>query len=419
MTDAIASLVALFEGIVPQVPDSQTKQKDEEVKAERMIADQIARNKHVADRKLREGGDFGPEDVDWQHSRRAIFDSILCRRRDVLQLETAMPREDVIELFRVLRMLETKGYWERQEEMIATEGRGYDDRSRVRMCKTNTANDFGVWRTVEQGLPEWPLGAALIQEAFERCDFQEVEELVQMFTKVAEIILRTSVGTMRYLMGAPLYHDTEMVVGSEPSCPSVTWNDFFPSLLLPYMPRIPGLHDIDLCGPEARSLGATAASHNQKMAARIAPLAEQGYHFASCSSNNLRIRTVLQPPRLTTQEEHEETTSIYRTLSRSVDRPARHPRFSDDPVGSQPVLGSPSYIFLPPPPTETKSPAWVERMRRWDLNQRAQGPSHSRRYQGRGRHRQDLQSQHPWGASVHHLRPTCRQPHLHMRPGPN
>jgi hypothetical protein len=63
MTDPIASLVALFARIVPRVPESQCEQKDEEIRAERMIVDQIARNKHTAERKLREGSYFGPEDA--------------------------------------------------------------------------------------------------------------------------------------------------------------------------------------------------------------------------------------------------------------------------------------------------------------------------------------------------------------------
>jgi hypothetical protein len=142
-----------------------------------MIAKQIARNKHDADQKLRQGSDSGPEDADWQTRHRAIFDSNLRRQLDVLQPETAVPRDDVIELFHILRMLEAKGYWGRQEEMNIMGGRGYDDESRVHMCETNTTNDFGAWRTVKQGFPEWPLGAALIQEACEDCNFEEVASL--------------------------------------------------------------------------------------------------------------------------------------------------------------------------------------------------------------------------------------------------
>jgi hypothetical protein len=149
-------------------------------------------------------------------------------------------------------------------------------------------------------------------------------------------------------MGAPVYHDAEMVVGGEPWCPGVKRGDFFPSTFLPYLPRILSLNDIDLCGPEARSMIITAALRNRELAARISQLSEQGRDFVKESLENLRIRTVLQSPRLRQPEEYVETTSIYRTVSRSVDRPDRRPRFSDDPVASQPVVGSPSSIFIPP-----------------------------------------------------------------------
>jgi hypothetical protein len=233
--------------------------------------------------------------------------------------------------------------------MSATDARGYNDESRFQMCRAHTSNDVGAWRAVEIGFQEWPKGVVLVQEAYEDYNFREVAELIKMLTKVAEVILRTHMGIMRYLVGAPLYHDAEMVVGSEPRCPGVTRADFFPSMVLPYMLHILGLNGIDLCGPEARSMIKTAASRDQKSAAWIAQLSEQGRYFVKESLKNLRIRTVLQPPRLTKQEEHEETTSTYRTRSCSVDRPDRHPRFSDAPVVSQPVLGSPSSIFPPPP----------------------------------------------------------------------
>jgi hypothetical protein len=87
-----------------------------------------------------------------------------------------MPRDDVIDLFHTLRLLEAKGYWEKQEEMSATDGRGYDDKSRNRMCQTHTTCDFGAWRAVKFGLPQWPMGAILVQEAYDDCNFLEVAE---------------------------------------------------------------------------------------------------------------------------------------------------------------------------------------------------------------------------------------------------
>jgi hypothetical protein len=202
-----------------------------------------------------------------------------------------------------------------------------------------TADNFGLWHAVKNGFPAWPTDVALIQEAYEDRSFQEVGELITMLTSVAEIILRNLMGLMRYLMGAPLYHDTETLVGSEPYCPCVAKYDFFPSMLLPYLPRILHLSDIDLRGPEARSLIAQAASRIRQLAIRIEQISDTEHHFVECSLRNLRTRTMLQPPRLTRQGEPEETTSIIRTRSRSVDRPARHPRVSDDRVASPTVLG--------------------------------------------------------------------------------
>jgi hypothetical protein len=117
-----------------------------------------------------------------------------------------------------------------------------------------------------------------------------------------------------YLMGAPLYHDTEMVVGSEPMRPGVTRADFFPSVFLPYLPRILGLNDIDLCGPEVRSMIIAAASRNRKLAARIAQLSEQARNFVKKSLENLRIRTVLQPPRLRKQGARRDHVYIQNTF---------------------------------------------------------------------------------------------------------
>jgi hypothetical protein len=206
-------------------------------------------------------------------------------------------------------------------------------------------------------------------------------------------------------MGAPLYHDAEMVVGGEPSYPGVARADFFPSVFLPYMPRILGLYDIDLCGPEARSLIIAAVARNQKLAAQIAQLSEKGRDFANKSLKNLRIRTALQPPRLTKQDEREETTSIdpSDTLESAMIRSL---------VGQSWGRHRPSSS----PPTETKSPAWGERMRRWDLNQLTQEIFPGSSYVGRGHRHKDLLCQRPWAASVPHLRPTCDRPHLHLRP---
>jgi hypothetical protein len=400
-------MVRDFKSIVPTVQGTPAKQRGEEMKAARMIAEQLSRNKHDADQNLRQGGDFGPEDADWQTRRRAVFDSNLCRQLDVLQPETAMPRDDVIELL-------AKGYWEKQEEMGVTDGRGYDDKSRIRMCETHTTNDFWAWRAVKLGFPEWPMGVVLVQEANDDCNFQEVAELIQMLAKVAEIIFRTPTGIMRYLMGASLYHDTEMAVGSEPICPGVTRADFFPSMFLQYMPRVLGLYDVDLCGPEARSLIITAASHNRKLAAWIAQLSEKGRNFVKKSLKNLGIRTALQPPRLTKQEEREETTSIYRTRSCSVEGilvSAIIRSLVDQSWGRHRPSSS--------PPTETKSPAWGKWIRRWDLNRRTQEPSPGSSYEGMGHRHQDLLCQRPWRASVPHLRPTYDRPHLHLRPRSN
>jgi hypothetical protein len=75
MSDAVNPMVQYFKSIVPTVQDNPAKRRGEEIKTTRMIAEQRARNKHDADQNLRQGGDFGPEDADWQTRHRAIFDS--------------------------------------------------------------------------------------------------------------------------------------------------------------------------------------------------------------------------------------------------------------------------------------------------------------------------------------------------------
>jgi hypothetical protein len=92
-----------------------------------------------------------------------------------------------------------------------------------------------------------------MREAFVEYDFQEVADLIRLLTQVAALVLQTPQGIVRCLMGAPLYRDTMLVAGEGPICPGVTDEDFFPSLLLPYLPHVLGLSDIELFGPDVRS----------------------------------------------------------------------------------------------------------------------------------------------------------------------
>jgi hypothetical protein len=103
----------------------------------------------------------------------------MCRQLDVLQPETAMPRDDVVELFQVLRTLEAWGYWDIQEVTSTTDGRGSNDKSRFRMYRTHTSNDFGAWRVVKICIPEWPMGVILIREEYNDYNFQEVAEIIR------------------------------------------------------------------------------------------------------------------------------------------------------------------------------------------------------------------------------------------------
>jgi hypothetical protein len=66
MSEAVSTVVEYFEGIIPTVQDNQARQKDDDAKTARMIAEQLARNKAEADQRLRQGVDLGMEDVDWQ-----------------------------------------------------------------------------------------------------------------------------------------------------------------------------------------------------------------------------------------------------------------------------------------------------------------------------------------------------------------
>jgi hypothetical protein len=117
VTDAMATMVPFFQSVGSTVQGVAAEGKDEEIKAARMFAEQIARNKQTADQDLRQGSNIGPEDPDWQRNRWAILDSNLCEQLDVIQPETAVPSEDAIALFHALRLLEAKGCWVKQDEM--------------------------------------------------------------------------------------------------------------------------------------------------------------------------------------------------------------------------------------------------------------------------------------------------------------
>jgi hypothetical protein len=198
----------------------------------------------------------------------------------------------------------------------------------------------------------------LIQEAFAEYDFQDVAVLVRLFTKIAELVLRTPQGVVRYLMGAPLYYNTTHAAGVDPPCPGITDEGFFPTMLLPYMPRVLGISDIELCAPDVRSRIKVAVARNSQLAARVDQLTEEGATYVKESLQNTRCRTVLQAPRIKKHEEPQRTTSILQ--GRAGERPLRHPHFSDDPEVHSPVAGSPQSIYFPLDGDQLTSPGGPE-----------------------------------------------------------
>jgi hypothetical protein len=160
--------------------------------------------------------------------------------------------------------------------MTKSDGRDAKGKIMCEMRKTRARKDFGEWKHATGGLPEWPMGVMLVQEAFKEYDFQEVATLILLFTKIAALVLQTPQGVVRCLMGARLYYDATNVVGGDPLCPGVTDEDMFPSLLLPYLPRVLGLSDIELCGPDVRSEIKGAVARDRQLAARIDQLTQEG-----------------------------------------------------------------------------------------------------------------------------------------------
>jgi hypothetical protein len=159
-------------------------------------------------------------------------------------------------------------------------------------------------------------------------------------------------------MGVPLYYDIMNVVGRGPLCPGVTDEEFFPSLLLPYLPLVLGLSDIELRGPDVRSKIKGAVARNRQLAARIDTLAEDGANYGEESLQNMRCKTVLQAARFRRRDEPQLTTSILRR--HAGERTLRRPHFDDELEVHSPVVGSPQFLYLPPDGDQLTSPGGPE-----------------------------------------------------------
>jgi hypothetical protein len=119
--------------------------------------------------------------------------------------EDVMPYPDIVELFDIVRQLHAVGCWRKQGDVNKLGGRDAKGKIMCEMRRTYAENQDGAWQYVTDGLPEWPAGVMLIREAFNDYDFQEVATLIRLFTKLAELVLRTTQGVVRCFVGAPLY----------------------------------------------------------------------------------------------------------------------------------------------------------------------------------------------------------------------
>jgi hypothetical protein len=320
--------------------------RSEAEKTARYVKDQFACDEEEENDDLRAGVEPDVRDVDWQMSHRAIFDDNQRQGLDDPRSGSFVPHVDITELFILIRELVAMGYWKEQEAMTMSGGTP-DGMPAYAMRVTYTDNRNGDMKHEVNGFPSWPMGVVLMREAFLEHDFEAVAKLIQLFAKIAELVLRTPQGVIRYLMGAPLYYDTMSAVGFHPPRPGLTDEGLVFCTHFPYVPRILGLSDIELCGPDAWSRISGAVARNMLLSVRISRLNEGGRDFAKESLQNMRSLTVLQGPCLEKYDQ-PRTASILKGHAQdeappgpSTERAPKQTRFSrtddDDPADHDPA----------------------------------------------------------------------------------
>jgi hypothetical protein len=115
-------------------------------------------------------------------------------------------------------------------------------------------------------VPIWPLGATLIQYCFINNEWQNLADVLDLFIRTAQAVLRTKEGAYAYLVGSPMYHNTLALKLPAGHGPGITKDEFvFPIERFPYLPHILGINDIDLCGPNLAEIVDNAAQRAFEM----------------------------------------------------------------------------------------------------------------------------------------------------------
>jgi hypothetical protein len=252
-------------------------------KTARLVAELVARNLVIDADILQDGSDQRRE-----KAVRAIMDGNLCRN---LEDESGlfMPADDVKELIMIFRALNAGHFWDNQEKMERFwRSKGvqlYD------LCRTNMANDQGVWVCVNS-LPVWPRGLVDLQIFARIGRFTVLATTMQWLIWAARTVLRSPNGARRYLVGAELYFNTLTLNIPAGVGPGITAGEFvFPTERLPYLLHILGLEDIDLCGEDATTV-VDAAARKQLQFILVLSTNMVESEFVRVAPNNLRRNTV-------------------------------------------------------------------------------------------------------------------------------
>jgi hypothetical protein len=135
--------------------------------------------------------------------------------------------------------------------------------------KESISFTHGVWGDVST-LPGWPWGNLAVNRSVIINDYAETADLLEALAMIAELVLQSNVGRVRYLLGAPLAKDTRRLVAAGIAGTFVAHGYFFiPLLAMPYLPRILRVLSSDMNDADAAAKLAAGVKSHMDLVRRI------------------------------------------------------------------------------------------------------------------------------------------------------
>jgi hypothetical protein len=135
----------------------------------------------------------------------------------------------------------------------------------------------GVWNDIG-ALSKWPWGNLCLHRSALGGDDVEIADLLEAIAKIAEKVLQSPMGRIRYLLGLPLTEDTQRLVSTSIAGSFLARGYFFlPLLAMPYLPHVLRVLSGDMNDDNADAKLAAGVACNLELVRRIRKSAGNKY----------------------------------------------------------------------------------------------------------------------------------------------